>query len=870
MHKPSAAALRKCLRQAFPLALVSLTALMLLAATSSPSKPEAPPPAADKAGAPASPAPAPEARPDPSDASTFTTSPELALEARALVQLLGGYHYNRDAVKPDNYGEVITGYMKDLDSQRLFFLQSDADDFTARNPASGLYYSLTALGRVQPAYEIYGVYQKRVRSRVQWIFDHLDQPVDMEATDTYAFDRKDSPWPATDAEADALWEKRLRFEILLEVLSKKNDPKKTALKKTSPEKTDAEAAPPDAAGDTGTAGEQQEPEAKKPKPSAAPKSPEEILADARTTVRKRYERVLRNVDDVTANDLAEMFLARVAQLYDPHSTYFSADTYEDFSINMRLQLFGIGALLSVDPSSDVCVIKEIIPGGPADLSKLLRPNDKIIAVAQDNEEPVEVIGMKLRRIVEKIRGPKGTKVHLTIQPGASTDETERRVITLTRDVVNLDSARAHAAVFEIPAADAAVQGSGSPASSPPADNSRLQTLNPEPARSAATRRIGVITLPAFYGRDASGDGEQNSASRDIEELITRLKAAKIEGLILDMRANGGGLLSEAIKITGLFIRTGPVVQVRSYYGEVKIDRDEDSEIAWDGPLAVLVSRFSASASEIVAGALKNYGRAVIVGDKSTHGKGTVQQIIEMKNVLPQLAKTRSGATKLTVQKFYLPNGDSTQLKGVASDIVVPSINDYLPIGESDLPHALPWDDITTSFYGGQPYTAANIEPLLKASEQRQHDLEEFIYLRKRIERFRERQEEKTVSLNLKAREQRKADDAAFADEMDAERKRLESGAYTFTEVMLAPPPPPRIKAEDENTDDDAAGDLPDENERYAKLDIPLRETLRVVDDMITRGTPPLQPDTTPPPRTMTASTAAEPARKTPPAKPLAD
>nr|WP_232766692.1 carboxy terminal-processing peptidase [Geminisphaera colitermitum] len=299
-----------------------------------------------------------------------------------------------------------------------------------------------------------------------------------------------------------------------------------------------------------------------------------------------------------------------------------------------------------------------------------------------------------------------------------------------------------------------------------------------------------MTLPAFYGRDASAEGDQNSASRDVEELITRLKTAGIDGLVLDMRSNGGGLLSEAIKITGLFIQPGPVVQVRSYYGEVKIDRSDNKQIAYDGPLAVLVSRFSASASEIVAGALKNYGRAVIVGDKSTHGKGTVQQVIEMKNVLPQLAKTKSGATKLTVQKFYLPNGDSTQLKGVLSNIVIPSINDYLPIGESDLPHALAWDEITTSFYGGQPYTSDNIAPLLAASEDRQTTLPEFIYLRKRIDHFRERQEEKTISLNLKEREARKEADAAFNKATKAERKALEAGAYTFTEILLAPPPPP--------------------------------------------------------------------------------
>lgn len=680
---------------------------------------------------------------------TFTTSPTQAVEIRYLVRLLEEIHYNRDAIKPADYAEVIPDFMKQLDGQRLFFTEKDRTQFEEAYPADSLYWNINSLGRIDPAYEIFKVYEKQATQRITWIFGELDRELDLTTYETYVVDRSKLSWPVDEAQADDLWRKRLKFEILQEVLNKK--------------------------------------------------TPEE----ARDTVRKRYERMLKNLADIEGSELAEMFLTSIAELYDPHSTYFSPETFEDFSINMRLQLFGIGALLGIE--EDVCVIKEIIPGGPADLGKEIKPNDKIIAVAQGQGEPVEIIGMKLRKIVDMIRGPKGTEVRLVIEPADATDTSIRREILITRDVVNLDSQRAHAAVFEVP--------------------------DPEGAIS----KIGVISLPAFYGPDSSANGqEQHSASQDVAELIKRLKPTGIQGLVLDLRGNGGGLLSEAIDLAGLFIKTGPVVQVRSYYGDINIDDDKDPSVAYDGPLAVLVDRFSASASEIVAGALQNYGRAVVIGDSSTHGKGSVQTVFEMKNVVPMLARApaKTGATKLTVQKFYLPNGASTQLKGVVPDIVLPSVDDFLPIGESDLPHALVWDEIPSSFFDGKPLSEALVAPLREASETRQESLDEFAYLRRGIDWFRAKQETKEVSLNLLAREKQREIDAAFKKERETERERLAQNDFKFTEIMLAPPPPPRIKAK---PDPDANLDEPlqmstDENERYSKVDIPLREALRVLND----------------------------------------
>ena len=681
----------------------------------------------------------------------FQAPPRLDIEARTLIKLLEEVHYNRDAVTASSYAEVIPDYLTTLDGQRLFFLETDKAGFVERYKPDSLYWTLTSMGKIDAAFAIFTVYQKRVTDRVDWIQQALKGAFDLTTNDSYLIDRSKAAWPSSLVDADRLWHQRLRFELIKEVLNKKT------------------------------------------------------LDEAKKNVGKRYARLLKNMGDMESSDISEMFLGCITRLYDPHSTYFSADTYEDFGIQMRLQLVGIGALLSIE--DDQCVIKDVIPGGPADLDKQIKANDKIISVAQDGGDPVEVIGMKLRKIVDMIRGAKATRVHLLIEPADGAASVTRKQIVITRDVVNLDSSRAHGAIFEVPDA----QG-------------KLISL-------------GVITLPTFYGPDMSGEGKaQNSATKDIEDILTRMKAAHIQGLVLDLRRNGGGLLSEAISLTGLFIKNGPVVQVRSYSGEIKVDDDEDPSIAYDGPLAVLVSRFSASASEIVAGALQNYGRAVIVGDSSTHGKGSVQTVLELRNLVPQLARggAKSGATKLTVQKFYLPNGASTQLMGVVPDVILPSVDDFLPIGESDLPHALAWDHIASSRCNGHPLAPAQLTPLVGASAQRQSHLPEFAYQRQAIEWFKTRQAQKTASLNLDQRQLEKEADEAFKKAMKTERKQLASADYKFAEVLLAPPAPPRPKSAKKDDDATTEDDEPeaDENERYPAADIPLREALRVVQDLI--------------------------------------
>jgi carboxyl-terminal processing protease len=694
----------------------------------------------------------------------FMTPPALSAEAQTLVHLLEQAHYNRDAVKSSDYGEVIPEFMAALDGQHLFFLDSDETEFVNRF-GKNIYYNVDYLGNIDSAYSIFNVYDDRVVSRIGWIFGELKKDYDFSASDTFRVDRTKSSWPSTQAEADELWRKRLKFEVLAELLNKK--------------------------------------------------TPEQ----AREVVRKRYERMLKTVGETDGNELAESYLSTIAGLYDPHSTYFSADTYEDFGIQMKLQLVGIGAMLGLE--DDTCVVKEIVPGGPADLNRQLKPNDKIIEVAQDGEEPVEIIGMKLRKIVDQIRGSKGTRVHLIVQPGNATDPSVRKEIIITRDVVKLDSARARAAVFQVPGPDGA--------------------LVP----------LGVITLPAFYGPadDGDTDADKTSASEDAAKLIVDLKKAGIQGLVLDLRHNGGGFLSEAIELAGLFIHKGPVVQVKNYAGDIQVDSDKAENLSYDGPMAVLVDRFSASASEIVAGALQDYGRAVVIGDSSTHGKGTVQTVLEMKDISPELAhsSSKTGAAKITIQKFYLPDGSSTQLKGVISDIVLPSVDEFLPIGESDLPHALVWDKINTSFFDGAPIDHKVLARLQELSGERQKNLPEFAYVRSYVDWFKERQAQKLVSLNLDERRKEKDSDDAFRKGIKLERDTLAKSDYPFTEFRLGPPLPAKIvapKVENKNgaskDDDDEDLDSDDSDDdanadAYGKVDVSLREALRVVDDAIQLG-----------------------------------
>ncbi|MBC9889841.1 MAG: hypothetical protein F7B06_08345 [Opitutae bacterium] len=506
-------------------------------------------------------------------------------------------------------------------------------------------------------------------------------------------------------------------------------------------------------------------------------------------------------------------------MFDPHSTFLSSDTLEDFSISMSLSLVGIGAILTQEDG--FCTIRELIPGGPADLDGRLRPNDRIVEVAQTGEEPVDVIDMKLRKIVKMIRGEKNTTVYLTVIPADAVDPSIRETIDLVRDEVKIAAQRATASLYQLP------------------------VMNGDPLS------VGVINLPSFYGDISLEEGgSATSTTQDVEELIGILQEEGISGLVLDLRDNGGGLLTEAIDLTGLFIKTGPVVQVRNNRGFIRRDWDRNAKISYQGPLVVLISRYSASASEIVAGALQYYDRALIVGDNSTHGKGTVQAVFEIDRLAsPSFFKDQpTGAAKLTIQKFYLPNGISTQNKGVISDVPLPSHREFLPIGEADLDKAMGWDKINpVNWAYPEAEWSEDFRPidenfksqLRTLSEARQIELEEFSFLQKSISVFKERQETKAFSLNLEKRLELKQSEKLIREALEAREDELEKTFFPSEKIVLSDPqaaPATTFVGEDPLSADqvnvDPAEGTPPEEDEGPVLDIHLRESLRILSDWI--------------------------------------
>jgi carboxyl-terminal processing protease len=425
---------------------------------------------------------------------------------------------------------------------------------------------------------------------------------------------------------------------------------------------------------------------------------------------------------------------------------------EQFAIGMNLRLSGIGAQLA--SKDGYCTIDKLLDGYPAAKSKKIKEKDRIVAVAQGDKPAVDVVDMPLNKVVHQIRGPKGSEVRLTIVPdGAPLSETV--VVSLTREDIKLEDQAAKAKLIELPGAD------------------------------GKNVRLGVIDLRSFYApfdfsgqkppevatEKGGGNAGGKSTSEDVLRLINKLKEEKVQGIVLDLRYNGGGSLEEAVKLTGLFIKEGPVVLVKDYKGDIQKEADDDPSVAYDGPLIVLTSRFSASASEIVAGALQDYGRALVVGDSSTHGKGTVQSVNFLQPIMNLPAANDPGALKLTIKKFYRASGASTQLRGVTPDIVLPSIfNDSKEIGEASLDNPLPWDTVTPAKYEGLNMVTNYVADLRAASQKRINNDKDYGYIREDIEIYKKREADKTLSLNEKQRIKQNEEDDARIKARDKERR----------------------------------------------------------------------------------------------------
>ncbi len=602
-----------------------------------------------------------------SAAGLATHQPEPSSEEASITRLtsrmLESSQFSHHRLDDDLAARFLDRYVDTLDGGRLMFLQTDIDEFAAFRP------DLAALtrnvGDTQPAHAIFARYLERLGQRVSYMTNLLQTGTfDFTGHDQYTLDREHAPRPHDLAEAQQLWKQNLRFEFLQEKL--------------------------------------------------ADKKPEEIVR----TLSRRYTRLQETMGKFNQDAVLELYLTALAHVYDPHSDYLGHEQMESLSISMNLSLIGIGATLQTEDG--YCKIRDMVPGGPAARSGLLKPGDRIVAVAQDGKEPVDVVDLPLPQAVEMIRGAKGTKVNLTIIPSGAEDS-NRKTVLLVRDEIKLEDQKAKARIVDLPQAH------------------------------GATRRLGVIDLPSFYASmDGPKDGRHESATGDVALLLRKLKAEHVEGVILDLRHNGGGSLNEAISLTGLFIREGPVVQTRDQSGHVDVDSDEDSSVAYDGPLVVLTSRFSASASEILAGALQDYGRALTVGDSSTFGKGTVQNVMYLAPIFERYSlphPTDPGALKVTIRKFYRPDGASTQLRGVAADLVLPSLTDEHEISESAMKDPLPWDSVPAAPHEFLNRVKPYVESLRTNSAERLRTGEDFVWLREDVAQMQKNLNAKTVSLN---------------------------------------------------------------------------------------------------------------------------
>ncbi|MBV9620511.1 MAG: carboxy terminal-processing peptidase, partial [Gammaproteobacteria bacterium] len=588
--------------------------------------------------------------------------------ARKVGRILEEQHYSR-ATLDDKMSEVIyQRYLESLDGQKSYFMQSDIKDFDAYR---FLFDDMIRTGEIEPAYVIFARFQQRNRERIQRAIALLDNEPDWTVNETFEFDRTKAPWISEPAAMDELWRKRVKNDALSLMLTGKQWPEVAEL------------------------------------------------------LRKRYERVLKRVDQVSPEDVFENLMNAYARAFDPHSSYFSPRSSEEYRIQMSLNYDGIGASLQL--VDDYVTIMSVLEGGPAAVAGTLNINDRITGVGQGHDGSfVDVIGWRLDDVVQLIRGKAGTAVRLQVLPAGAAPGTPEKVLEFVRNKVTLEAQAAHKTV---------------------------KTL----ARNGRTYKIGVITVPGFYqdvSAENAGDKDARSTTRDVLKLLNELKAENIDGLVIDLRNDGGGYLPEATRLTGLFIDHGPVVQLRDSTGRLEVLDDPENGPAYSGPLAVLVDRLSASASEIFAGAIQDYHRGLILG-QTTFGKGTVQSLQPLDR---WSSKPVNGQLTVTIGKFYRVTGESTQHRGVQPDVPLASAIDTKEVGESALESALPWDRIAGVPFKAMGGTSAAPPVSLLTTEEdaRAQRDPDYHWLVSDIAALDSVREQKSVSLNLKVRREERA------------------------------------------------------------------------------------------------------------------
>ncbi len=634
-------------------------------------------------------------------------------------RLMNREHLSRRPIDDQISERALKMYLKSLDPMKLYFLQSDVDEFARYKDSIDDY---VKSGDTLVAYTIFRRFLQRVDERTAEIDGLVNAEHDFTLNERLITDPDMIEYAANNAELTDRWRKRIKYELLFRIAGDDEDDE------------DAD---------------------------ETPKTREEKAAEAREKAARRYKSIAKRKHQIDSDELLELFLTSVTSSYDPHTSYMSPASHTNFEINMRLNLDGIGAALM--PEDGYTVVTKIIPGGAADKAGDLEIEDKIVSVGQGEDGEMEdVVDMKLSDVVQRIRGRAGTVVRLGLVRG-----TKEKEIKITRARIELKDSEARGEVTEF--------GKGP-------DGQPL--------------KIGVIDLPSFY-MDMEGARmrrpDYKSTTRDVRRILKDFKAQGVDVVALDLTRNGGGSLTEAINLTGLFLDVGPVVQVKDANGVVQHYDDVEPGMAWDGPLVILTSRFSASASEILAGAIQDYRRGIIVGDESTHGKGTVQSLMELGSELFHVPNPPNlGALKITMQQFYRPHGDSTQKRGVRSDIQLPSItNEIDGISESDLDYAIDFDRVPPAPFEQLTWVSKDLIASLTAqSKARREQSEDYQKLARVLQRYREQKDRKYVTLNeadfRKEREEfdaEREEEKTFKQQMDQDEIPVIPDTFSFKEIL---------------------------------------------------------------------------------------
>jgi carboxyl-terminal processing protease len=621
---------------------------------------------------------------------------------KQMAIMLQNSHFARLPYNAELSRKFFDDYLRELDSQKLYFTQQDVDGFTAKY-GDRLHTLLLQGNSVEPATEIYEVFKQRVAARAGDAQAQLKGDFDFTADETVTMSRKDAAWPKDEAEAREIWAAQIKEAVLSETL------RREMIARMAKEQEKADPGADD--------------------------------LDPREKVALRYKRLLASVQDVDEEDVANFFLSAVARAYDPHTDYMSFREMNRFKGDMKNELVGIGALLQAEEDG-ATIIKGIVVGGPADKQGVLKLNDRVVGVDSLNRKTAEtmtdIMFMPIDKVVELIRGKEGSSVALKVEPaGGAPGET--KIVVIKREKVELKDEQASGEMIHMKNKDGEL------------------------------RRIGIITLPSFY---ADFDEGTTRCSVDVERILQRLMEEKMDGLVFDLRNNGGGSLEEVRRMTGFFVPIGPVVQVKNTLGQVQVKDTDGGKPIYNGPMVVLLDKSSASASEILAGALQDYNRAVVVGDSSTFGKGTVQQPMDIGRMLPLFAvREKAGYLKVTIQKFYRPSGSSTQMEGVVPNVVLPSIMDALDVGEAHLDNALPHDRIRPAAdFRALDAQALFLPKLKELSRERVEACGDFAYVIEDIIKTKERIKANKVSLNKAEREKELAEADAQKKERNEERR----------------------------------------------------------------------------------------------------